>query len=346
MDHGYVGIGVDATAMGVEAATMCLFVQRLERYERDVVDLVIWFLGFRIGDVVASWRRNIGDLLELVTQTGTGWNPGLMARLGAVGQGQVLLGRLNELPKAKRERLLGFVWDMTLPCGRLRLAPASAADSKHFAATKVRSDNCVSVHSVFTQTAAYDLDSILAGKAACRMVKNRTCPECAFQGFGCAVELDRALPPGGAYCVLWALACGKNPGKSGGYKEKMAEATEMLDRIRWPRAVFEKVVDDPRKRPAGVLPGPEWLRTYYRRGARTFGKPVKVWACHKCWAYTKLRWRVPAAEETAGDGGTWEYGVWGEDDCGTIYPAKPLLRGEGNKGVPLMGVRLRCFLQT
>lgn len=36
--------------------------------------------------------------------------------------------------------------------------------------------------------------------------------------------------------------------------------------------------------------------------------------------------------------GEWKYGVWGEDDCGTVYFAKPLLKN-GEKE-PLAGVRL------
>ena len=92
-------------------ATMYSFVQRLERYEPDVVNLVIWFLGFRIGDVVASWRKNIKDLLELVTETGSGWNLESMVKLGAVGQGQVLLGRLNNFPRRSGSGCWGL-------CGR------------------------------------------------------------------------------------------------------------------------------------------------------------------------------------------------------------------------------------
>lgn len=314
-----------------EVTTMCLFVQRLERYEQDVVDLVIWFLGFRIGDVVASWRKNIGELLELVTKTGTGWDLESMARLGAVGQGQVLLGRLNGLPEAKRKRLLGFVREMTLPYGRLRLAPASVGDYQRFNKTKVRSDNHVWMHSVFINKLAYNVNMMLEENVACQVVKRRTCPECAFQGFGCAVELDRALPPGKVYHVLWALACGKEPGKSGGYKEKMTEATQMLDRIRWGQ-LREGVADDPRKRPAGVMPGVAWVRHHYRNGGPTFGKKLKDWACYKCWGYTKLRWRMP---DWCWGGGEWKYGAWGEDDCGTVYPAKELLKGDGRNGVPL-----------
>lgn len=163
--------------------------------------------------------------------------------------------------------MLGFVREMTLPYGRLRLV-ASSTDYQLNEARNLSdsSDNASWMHSVFVPSQALDLDRMVEKKVECSVVKKRTCPECAFQGFGCAVELDRALP-NGVYRILWALACGKDPGKSGGYREKMVEATQILDRIRW-TSILGKELDDPRERAAGVMPGAKWVRWYYINGAR------------------------------------------------------------------------------
>jgi hypothetical protein len=287
---------------GQSAATLGMLVRVLEAREPDLVDAVVWHLGHRVGDVLAAWRKNIGPLLKVMSKTGTGWG---RAPSGWVARGQVVKSQLNESKRSKE--LLNFVKVVVLPLGRPRLM-----NTKWLEAGQIMQGRQGEYHrrrNFWWSKCRWNAYPVMLDGAPISVVRVRACPECAHQSFNLTTALEAVLPDGAAR-VLWALARGVEPSREGGrWKTEMNKFDQMLAANR-----RQDLVEDPSARPAGQLPGAEWVR--------------KKNCSRVCFGYSLVARALPEPDRK---GETHEYGVWGcGDDEDAVYDARSVL-GKGKR---------------
>ena len=227
------------------------FVRRLECYEPGLVDTVLWGLGWRIGDVLLSWRKNIDTLVRVIETTGSGWGK---APSGWVARGQIIRGRLRELGDGTEARMLRFVQDMALPWARMRLrTPDGRWYPGHVGRFHER-------QTFWCRRARWNAVPMPVDGGFPKSHRSRACPKCAHKGFNLTTALVAALPAGAAR-VLWALVAGVEPAKGGAWRTAMRE----FDRIE---AEARRPVD------GAAMPGVNWLREH-------------CLTC-RCWAFTMV----------------------------------------------------------
>lgn len=296
-----------------ETVLMGLFVQMLDRHESGIVDLVIGFLGWRVRDVLQSWRRHIHRLVKALKGIPeTGWR---QTKASYRRRGELIWDRLVELnegiplfesgPLLEGDRMLRFVQEMVLPWGRMQLRPVRTLMLMEAAAVRA-----VAVRRQvrwFSWYVNYELPIDVEQDEVARC-KQRTCPKCAYQGFELTRALVAAVPGGlGTVRILWAMLNGADVSKNSPYRMLMKEFDGMLDRcykVQWD--------DAPEMRDAEEPPGGMWL------AAQSIGKDI----CCAAWKYSPVLREKPREQFVVSR--DWlmvnphEYGLYGVDDAGTI----------------------------
>lgn len=291
-----------------------LFVRMLDRHEPDLVDQVILGLGWRISNVLLSWRWHIHRLVAALRRIPErGWRA---TKSSYRRRGELIRDRLVELnggvplfasgPLLEGDRMLRFVQEMVLPWGRMQLrrvrtlTPAEAvARGTQFQIRQVR---------WFQWCVNYALPIDVEKEEVVRH-KQRTCYKCAYQGFELTRALVAAVPGGvGTVRILWAMVKGSDVSKNGPYHTRMKEFDGMLNKcckVQWD--------DAPEMRDAGEPPSGMWL------AAQSVGGKI----CCDAWRYSSVL--RPKSRDSfvvqAGHGrmvDPHEYGLYGVDDAGTI----------------------------
>ena len=312
-----VSIGIrDTMGYSQETVLMGLFVQMLDRHEQGLVDLVIWYLGFRIGDVVLSWRRNIHRLVKALKEIPeSGWRT---TKASYRRRGELIRDKLEELnggiplfesgPLVEGDRMLRFVQEMVLPWGRMQLRRKRELTLAEMGARDIPFQ--MRQVAWFKWYVNYQLPIDLDKEHAVRH-KVRTCSKCAYQGFELTRALIGAVPGGqGTVRILWALLNGADASKNNPYRRLMKEFDEMVEECcknHWD--------DDPKIRAADKPPGGMWL------AAQSIGKPI----CCDAWKYSPILRKKrkedfavkpePIERQIADPN---KYGLYGVNDMGMV----------------------------